>query len=141
MSSQPNPVPHPWRRFLRFSVRGLIVLVLVIGAALGWIIREAHVQRDAAAAISRACGSVSYSFGSRDGSVLSRLILSCLQPDARQWAVDAIGIDYFANVDMVVFPRGCTDKELVFLAPFARLYGLNVRESSVTDAGLVHLKG
>ena len=31
---------RPWRRFLRFSVRGLIVLVLVIGAGLGWIVRR-----------------------------------------------------------------------------------------------------
>jgi hypothetical protein len=31
------PVAHPWRRFVRLSVRGLIVLVLVIGAGLAWL--------------------------------------------------------------------------------------------------------
>ena len=51
MASHPDPVSHPWRRFLRFSVRGLIVVVLVIGAGLGWIVRQAHIQRDAVAAI------------------------------------------------------------------------------------------
>ena len=29
-----KPVSRPWRRFLRFSVRGLIVRVLVIGVAI-----------------------------------------------------------------------------------------------------------
>ena len=32
-----EPGLHPWRKYLRFSVRGLIVFVLVIGAGLGWI--------------------------------------------------------------------------------------------------------
>ena len=53
MSSHADPVPHTWRRFLRFSVRGLLVLVLVIGAGLGWIVRQAHVQRDAVAALAK----------------------------------------------------------------------------------------
>ena len=34
MTDQANLGSHPWRRFLRFSVRGMIVLVLVIG---GWL--------------------------------------------------------------------------------------------------------
>ena len=34
MPDQAKSVARPWRRFLRFSVRGLIVLVLVIG--VGW---------------------------------------------------------------------------------------------------------
>jgi hypothetical protein len=35
MSSPDDRVSRSWRRFLRFSVRGLIVVVLVIGAGLG----------------------------------------------------------------------------------------------------------
>ena len=30
-----EPVPRPWRRYLRFSVRGIIVVVLVVGGWLG----------------------------------------------------------------------------------------------------------
>ena len=40
MTDQAKPVSRPWRRFLRFSVRGMIVVVLVIGVWLGWIVRE-----------------------------------------------------------------------------------------------------
>ncbi len=60
MPDQTKPVRRPWRRFLRFSVRGLIVVVLVIGAWLGWLVRSARIQREAVAAIEHARGSVSY---------------------------------------------------------------------------------
>jgi hypothetical protein len=56
MPDESKPVSRPWRRFLRFSVRGLIVLVLVIGVGLGWIVRRAHIQRDAVSAITKAGG-------------------------------------------------------------------------------------
>jgi hypothetical protein len=48
------------RRWLRLSVRGLIVLVLVIGTELGWVVHGARVERDAVAAIQRQSGSVHY---------------------------------------------------------------------------------
>ena len=132
-----GPVSRPWRRFLRFSVRGLIVLVLVIGAGLGWIVHQAHVQRDAVAAIQKAGGSVRYdwewSIGKyfRDG-----------KPWAPRWLVDLIGVDYFGHVTRVVLisPR-VTDATLAHVECFARLQELCVRSPSISDAGLVHLKG
>jgi hypothetical protein len=45
---------------LRFSVRGLIVLVLLVGGWLGWIVRNARIQREAVAAIERAGRHVAY---------------------------------------------------------------------------------
>ena len=53
-----DPVSRPWRRFLRFSVRGLIVLVLVVGAWGGWIVRGARVEREAVTVIEKAGGKV-----------------------------------------------------------------------------------
>lgn len=44
----PGPIAHPWRRYLRFSMRGLIVLVLVMGAGLGWFVRSARIQHECA---------------------------------------------------------------------------------------------
>jgi hypothetical protein len=43
MTEHARPVSHPWRRYVRFSVRGLIVLVLVVGFGLGWIVRIARI--------------------------------------------------------------------------------------------------
>ena len=33
-----------WKTYLRLSVRGMIVLVLLIGTGLGWIVHRARVQ-------------------------------------------------------------------------------------------------
>ncbi len=63
MTDQAVPVSRPWRRFLRFSVRGMIVVVLLIGIGLGWIVRAirgARIQRDAVLAIKNAGGFVQY---------------------------------------------------------------------------------
>ena len=44
-----------WWNYLRFSIRGLIVLVLFTGGGLGWLIRGARIQREAVAALEK-CG-------------------------------------------------------------------------------------
>ena len=57
---------RPWRRLLRFSVRGLIVLVLSIGLGTGWLVRSARIQQEAVAAIQAAGGTVQYAGASSD---------------------------------------------------------------------------
>ena len=55
----PAPLSHrySWRPSrIRFNLSALMVLVLFIGSALGWIVHRARAQRDAAAAIERAGG-------------------------------------------------------------------------------------
>ncbi len=89
---------HPWRRFLRFSVRGLIVVVLVIGGWLGWIVRSARIQREAVAAITNAGGTVTYNWEWKNGKST---------PGGKPWApkrlVDLIGVDYFGHVTQVSY--------------------------------------
>ena len=102
------PVSRPWKRFLRFNVRGLIVLVLVLGAGLGWMVRSARVQRDAVAAITKTGGSVRYS------SVwTSNSTPETRQPWVPKWLEKAIGADYFAHVSVVNFYKPGCEKELV----------------------------
>ena len=43
--------PRRWRSYLRFSVRALLVAVLVIGGGVAWIVRSARAQREAVWAI------------------------------------------------------------------------------------------
>ena len=138
MSSQPNPVPRPWRRFLQFSVGGLIVLVIVIGAGLGWIVHQAHVQRDAVAAIKKAGGGIAYDWewwnvrGIRGG-----------KPWAPRWLVKRIGVDFFGHVTRVDLMESSErpDTALVEVGRLNKLHTLYIRNRSVTDAGLMHLKG
>src|SRR5271167_2173291 len=100
-----GPASRPWRRFLRFSVRGLIVVVLVIGAWLGWLVRSARIQREAVAAIERAGGNVTFDSGWTENTTNRPR-----EPWAPEWLVDQIGIDYFAHVCAVSFNSKGSDR-------------------------------
>ena len=50
-----RPQKHPGRRRLRLSVRGFMLLTLLIAVWLGSIVRDVQIQRDAVKAIKRAC--------------------------------------------------------------------------------------
>ena len=138
MTDQAKPASRPWRRFLRFSVRGLIVLVLVIGAWLGWIVRSARTQREAVAAIENAGGEVFYDREWTDGNY---------SPGGKAWGrnclVILIGVDHFGNVNFVVLSGSQTvsDGELAHVGRLPALVSLAVAETNLTDAGLAHLKG
>jgi hypothetical protein len=110
----------------------MIVLVLLIGGILGWIVHEAHVQRDAVAAIRKANGNVEYDFNP-NGS-----------PLWLKWLVDRIGIDYFGHVvgvDLVgIGPDGpSTGAEVEHVVRLKRIDRLGLWESSVNDDRLADL--
>jgi hypothetical protein len=131
-----GPVSRPRRRYLRFSIRGLIVLVLVIGGALGWLVRSARDQRGAVAAITAAGGSAQYNWEWRNGKSY---------PGAKSWVpdwlVDRIGIDYFGHVTNASFYGGTADADsrLTNVASLAQLERLSLTGSPISDAGLAHL--
>ena len=132
-----------WRRRLRISVRGLMILVLLLGGGLGWFshkLRMAQFQHDAVSAINRMGGSAHYDSEWSNpsppvGALASR------RPLWPKWLVDRAGADIFLNVLRVYLARGASDAELVHVGSLSRLESLVVHPSTVTDAGLVHLKG
>jgi internalin A len=87
------PGGHSLWRHVRFSIRGLIVLIFVIGYGLGWIVYCARVQRDAVAAIERAGGNASYNWQESNGQPVPEA-----QPWWPKWLVERVGVDYFGNV-------------------------------------------
>jgi hypothetical protein len=144
-------------------VRGLIVFVLVIGVGLGWIVRQAHIQRDAVAAIRKAGGSVFYSWEWDHGKAIPGG-----RPRQPSWVVESIGVEVYGQVtgvelwgsygpaDIVLAAAGrldrlqrlwvfthtsATDAGLMHLAGLTDLSSLGLNRTQVTDAGLVHLKG
>ena len=88
-----EPTLRPWRRYLRLSSRGLIVVVLIIGGCLGWLVRGARIQRDAVAAIERGGGHVEYDWEWNDGGKIAGGV-----PRAPRWLVERIGVNYFGHV-------------------------------------------
>ena len=98
MTDRAKPISRPRRRFLRFSMRGMIALVLVIGGWLGWIVRSARIQRETVAAIERGGGEVHFQWEWKNGKVVPGG-----KPWAPKWLVDVCGVDYFAHIAHVSF--------------------------------------
>jgi hypothetical protein len=73
---------------MRFSLRGLLVLVLLIGGGLGWL-RSVRDQRDAVAAIQKARGRVSYDWQWNDGGSTPNG-----EPLWPRWLVNRVGVDF-----------------------------------------------
>jgi Leucine rich repeat len=151
VADRTNTRPRPWWSFLRFSLRSLIVMVLIGGVGMGWVVHEAHVQRDAVRAIQKAGGAVWYDWQWEDGVPNPKGTL--VWP---KWLVDSLGVDYFGHVVGVGMHERPSDELLVHVGRLRRLESLDLDasirrlpphrppspgEPAVTDAGLVHLKG
>jgi internalin A len=126
-----------WRRFVRCSVRGLIVFVLVIGVCLGWLVRSARIQREAVAAITRA-GGVRYGSGWTSESYNPGV-----KPVKPGWLADRIGVDYFAHVtDVRLFwSSPAIDEAIVQVGRLGRVERLTVHQFSVSAARAAQLEG
>jgi hypothetical protein len=123
-----------WRRFIRFSLRGLIVFVVVIGIAIGWVVRGARIQREAVAAIWKAGGIVFYDWELKNGQMIR-----APKPWGPTWLVNSIGVDYFGNVVRVIIPDA-PDDALMHIGRLGHLQRADIGKREVT-AGLAHLRG
>jgi hypothetical protein len=136
MSVQVDPVSR--RRWLRMSVRGLFVLVMVIAAGLGWIVRSARIQRESVAAINQVHGGVSYDREMRNGRP---------NPIAKPWPprrlIELIGIDYFCRVTQVRLSSSSSpvDITMAHVGRLSRVQRLYVSYRSLTDAGMANVAG
>ena len=86
----------PRRRWLQFSLRTLMVLVLVLGCGMGWFayeLQQAQRQRDAVEAIRNLGGIVAYDYQ------VSASRLRRMPPP--EWARRLVGDDFLANVVLV----------------------------------------
>src|SRR5947208_2022537 len=89
----------PWRRLFRTSLRGLMVVILIIAAFLGWRVNRANTQRRAVAVILKEAGdSVEYDFAYENsrGKLTKRRW-------APHWLRRAIGDEYFQEVTGINF--------------------------------------
>lgn len=145
MDAPPNCPPR--RRLVpRLSVRGFLVLVLILGGWLGWVVRSARVQRAAVAAIHRAGGSVRYDWedsrrtggGPFGGMAIPVRNTKSPWPG---WLVDRLGVDYFGSVVEVEVYEGGSDALLTQIGRLGRLKILVFARSTVTPAGMSQIRG
>lgn len=104
-----DPDNKPKRRWKTISLRGLLLLVLLIALWLGWIVQKARQQREAVAAFQKFGGFVHYNWEFVDGPVkvprgnlIWKPTWGTLTPGRRPWATDwlrcALGDEYFQSI-------------------------------------------
>jgi hypothetical protein len=143
-----NSNQNPKRRWLQFSLRGLLVLTVLIALTLGWMMHKVQQQRDAVAALEKMGCFVRYEFS---GPEWLRKLLG----DRGIRKVTGLEGDYSEVTDAaMVHLRGLpelrylrlpdtkmTDAGLEHIQELSQLTELNLCFTGVTDAGLVHLEG
>lgn len=123
------------RRFLRFSLRGLLVVVAVVSVCLGVAFHRAREQARAVAAIESAGGHVFYDYHGTDYD-LDQSASSGIPA----WLLDALGVDFFHNVTVVSFYRiDTTDREFAAVTALPEIRMLSV-VGRITNAALKPLK-
>ena len=145
MNDQAKPTSRPLQRFLSFSVRGMILLVLVIGVWLGWIVRSARIQREAVNAIKEARGEAWYDWQWKiraTGDFNVGELVRKPAPKWPRWLTDALGVDYFVTVVSVsLTARLATDRELARVGVLSDLQSLTLRGPEISDSGMANLEG
>ena len=160
---QPSLTSRP-RRWLRFSLRALLVLVTVFGVWLGIKVNQARRQKEAVAAL-KALGMHFYYAHQRDDAY-PHGIAPGRELDVPEWLDNLAGPDFFRTVISVQGSSPVSDEDLFHLAglPYIerlyvtgfgkdvsdweldqlrrpdRLIAPGARGNNVSDAGLAHLR-
>ncbi len=134
MSDQ--PLPKSSRRRLRFSVSGLMALVLVLGGGLGWIPYRARAQREAVAVIKRVGGQFACNWQWSNGTP----IFPRPKSPWPEWVRRTFDPDVFNAITYVLLNGSeCDDEALRAACRLPWLQELTVINTSVTDAGAEEL--
>jgi hypothetical protein len=143
----------PKRRWLQFSLRTLLLTMLVLGVGLGWFAERVRRQREALSKVIRYGGQVTYDYQLDASGNLRRdqfgNYLHGLQPPGPRWLRALVGDDCFQSPRTIWLEIdegvGFEDRELAALAEsmesLPTLRTLSLRGSPITDAGLLHLRG
>jgi hypothetical protein len=155
---------NPKHRRFAFSVRMLLLLVLVIATWLGWAVHKARQQREAVAAIEKFGGWVHYDYEFVNGPVNvpsgNNLWLTTWgkltpgrEPRAPHWLRRALGDEYFqdiAHVSLFVdiqkgtayaskYNIGPADDALAKLSTQTKVKTLQIGGEQVNDRNLAHV--
>ena len=117
------------RRWLRFSLRTLLLLTAVVACWLGVQVNKAQKQRAAVAAIEYLGGKVVYARAASDGHRFNKYLARLIGRDY----VDEVQVIVIENLEVV-------DADLAPLADLSSLKFLYLNNLSITDSGLEHLR-
>jgi len=127
------------RRWLQFSLRTLLLVVLVASLGLSWLavsMQRAKRQADALAAVRQTGAAIWFAHELKP----SGGIAPGAEPPGPRWLRRLLGDDLFIRVHSIDFKDVSVDD--AGLEPLGRIFSLErlfLRDAHVTDAGLVHL--
>ena len=140
----PQPAPRSKRRWLRLSLRGLIVLVLILGGGLGSAIHRAHVQRDAIATIqaipqnkviTRRC----WPLPQKAAKAAPAPPLSIATANSLEAWLGLLEPDLLESAEAVHIGEVATDADLIAVGRLSTVTTVSIRSFKITDAGLAPL--
>jgi hypothetical protein len=124
------------RRWYQFSLRALLVFVLLASVGMSWLavkLERARRQKEAVEAIEKAAGWVVYDYQSENLSA---------EPPVPRWKRLLLGKDFFFDVVWAeLITTGFGDDEAAHLRGLTGLKTLRLNDPQFTDAGLAHLRG
>ena len=144
-----SPPPKARRRWPRFRLRTLFVLLTLACLWLGWQAKRARDQKQAVAAIRAAGGNIIYTYQvAPNGTLKDPGLPDSSRPLAPAWLRDALGEDFFITAYSVMLPSPApgggvqtvntqvSDETLKHLAKLPRLKSLGIGALELTDSSL-----
>jgi hypothetical protein len=124
----------PKRRWFRFSLRTLLIVVTIVGVAAGWKMNQVRNLRCAVAEAQRLGAKITYAH-ELDTS-------PPVEPPGPKWLRQFVGDDFFEEVCQIqIFNDQANDDTLALIAKLPRISSLIVRSNAITDKGLASLAG
>ena len=140
MASSPPETPARKLRWFQYSLRSLMLLVLLASVGMSWFavkMKRAREQKEAVEEIRKWGGEVHYDYEfQRSGNPLQPS-----GPPGPAWLRNLMGEDLFATVVWVAFGPYSSDADLEQLHGLTQLQTSYLGGRHVTDAGMEHLKG
>jgi hypothetical protein len=118
-----------FRLRFQFSIRSLLVLVVVVALPFSWLAADMKKVRDQHTMIRRLGGKAPQ-------------VVDYAGPPEPAWLRKLLGKEFFTDVTWLIFHDGkIQDSDLTGLAEFDRLDILQLESQPITGAGLKHLNG
>jgi len=134
--------PKPKRRWFQYSLRTLLLLMLLASIGMSWFavkMQRARRQREAVEAIEKLGGWVRFDYQVNQSIVLASSPPP--QPPGPEWLRRVLGDDFFAKVVSAdLHNTQATDAWLEHLDGLPHLQQLNLMGTPVSDAGVQHVE-
>ena len=135
MTTTKTQATKPKRRWFRFSLRTLLVLMTVLGAVFGWLgvrVNRARKQREAVAWVQQLGGTVYYDYEIDDDGYR----LQDAEPPGPEWLRGYVRIDFLDDVRAVDLD-GTQVSNVAPLAGLTSLKELHLCDTQVKDVTLL----